>query len=326
MTLSRTFSGIGQLELEHARAVVGQYLSPTPLVRYHRAPTEVPVYLKLESMQPGGSFKVRGALSAAAAYAAQGEPIVTASAGNHALGIAYAAEVLGIEATVVVPRTGSPAKIAALSDRGIRLVLEGADYDEAEAVALDLARAGARYVSAYNDPYVIAGQSTLVSELDDQVPCDEPSNSYTVAMGVGGGGLMAGVAIGAADSTRQVTVVGVETDQCRPVSTAVAAGRVVEVPVGDTIADGLLGNIEPNSITPRIAAETGVSFVVVDEVAIRQAVVELALAAGVVAEGSAAVALAALRRGVLTATQPTVLVVSGRNIAAPLFADLLGNR
>jgi threonine dehydratase len=110
------------------------------------------------------------------------------------------------------------------------------------------------------------------------------------------------------------------------VSTAVAAGRVVEVPVGDTIADGLLGNIESNAITPRIAAETGVSFVVVDEVAIRQAVVELALAAGVVAEGSAAVALAALRRGVLTATQPTVLVVSGRNIAAPLFADLLGNR
>jgi threonine dehydratase len=325
MTLSRTSSGIGQRELAHARAVVRRHLSPTPLVRYHHAPAEVPVYLKLESMQPGGSFKVRGALSAAAAYAAQGEPIVTASAGNHALGIAYAAEALGVEATVVVPRTGSPAKIAALSGRGIRLVLEGADYDEAEAVALDLAKAGARYVSAYNDPYVIAGQSTVVTELDEQVPCENAPNAYTVAMGVGGGGLMAGIAIGAADSARDVTVVGVETDQCRPVSTAVAAGRVVEVPVGDTIADGLLGNIEPDCITPRIAAETGVSFVVVDETAIRQAVVELALSAGVVAEGSAAVALAALRRGVLTATQPIVLVVSGRNIAAPLLSALIGD-
>jgi len=310
--------GIGEVELARAQEMVARHLRPTPLIRFHAARVDVPVYLKLETAQPGGSFKVRGAITAAAAYAAEGRAIVTASAGNHALGIAHAAEALGVEATVVVPRTASTAKVDALRGRGIRLVLEGKDYDEAEAAAKARAVDGVRYVSAYNDPFVIAGQSTVVCEIDEQLGAD-----YTVAMGVGGGGLMAGIALGARRSDRSITVVGVETDQCRAVSSAVDAGRVVQVRIGETIADGLVGNIEPSTITPVIAAETGVRFVAVDEPAIRRAVAELARAAGVVAEGSAAVGLAALRTGLLETAAPIVLVVSGRNIALSLLADIL---
>lgn len=310
--------GIGDAELAMARETVARHLRPTPLIRFHAFTGDVPVYLKLETAQPGGSFKVRGALAAAAAYAAGGRAIVTASAGNHALGIAYAAETLGVDATVVVPRTGSTAKIDALRGRGVRLVIEGKDYDEAEAVAKARAVGGVRYVSAYNDPFVIAGQSTAFGEIDDQLGMD-----CTVVMGVGGGGLMAGIALGARRSDHAISVVGVESDQGRAVSSAVAAGRVVPVPIGETIADGLVGNIEPSTITPIIAAETGVQFVAVDEPSIRHAVAELVRAAGVVAEGSAAVGLAALRAGMLETARPIVLVISGRNIATSLLADIL---
>jgi threonine dehydratase len=304
-------------DLEHAWDVVSRYLPPTPLIRLY-TDDDVPVYVKLETAQPMGSFKVRGALAASSVYGARGQSIITASAGNHALGVSYAAEVLGIDATVIVPRTGSPAKISVLRERPITLVLEGDTYDEAEAIAKERAVGDLRYVSAYNDPFVIAGQSTVVAEIDAQLDGD-----YTIVVGVGGGGLLSGVALGAARSTRDITVVGVESDQCRAVSSAVAAGHVVPVIVGESIADGLLGNIEPSTITPAIAAEAGVTFLHVDEASIRRAVRELAVGAGVVAEGSAAAGLAALRSGTITSDKPIVLVVSGRNIAAALLSEIL---
>ncbi|UMG92917.1 pyridoxal-phosphate dependent enzyme [Nocardioides sp. TF02-7] len=128
-------------------------LRPTPLL----PPEDGSPALKLETGQPTGSFKVRGALAALAAVG-RGTPVVTASAGNHALGVAYAASRLGLRATVVTASTASPAKVAAIRRRGVELVQVGTTYDDAEAHALDLAARGAHYVSAYNDPAVIAGQ------------------------------------------------------------------------------------------------------------------------------------------------------------------------
>ena len=188
--------------LDAAAAVIAGRLAPTPLVP---APALAPdAHLKLETLQPTGSFKVRGAL-AALAGAGPGARVVTASAGNHGLGVAWAAAALGVEAVVVVPETASPAKLAALAALPIEVVRHGRGYDEAEAHALALAAQGARYVSPYNDTDVIAGQATLGRELDAQLA----GAPVTVVCALGGGGLGSGLGLWAA-GRREATVVGVE--------------------------------------------------------------------------------------------------------------------
>jgi threonine dehydratase len=342
-------------DLDAAWGVITGHLRPTPLVPLRLDGIERPLWAKLETTQPTGSFKVRGALAACAAYGTSGERIVTASAGNHGLGIAYAATRLGIPATVVVPETASPAKVERLRRFGIDLRMLGADYDAAEAAALEIAAAGGRFVSAYNDPQVIAGQATVARELLDQIDqidqldqVDELASAdpVTVLVPVGGGGLVAGVSTVLAGRPGW-RVVGVEAEPSRAVSAALAAGRVVSVGIGPTIADGLAGNLEDGSITPRLIAATGTPVCAAPEAAIRAAVAELATGAGLVVEGSGAVGLAALRAGRLPAgtttagtltpddqstddqstdhepAGPIVLLLTGRNIAAPLLAQVI---
>ncbi|MGA8047827.1 MAG: pyridoxal-phosphate dependent enzyme [Dermatophilaceae bacterium] len=309
-------------QLAAAYDVVSAHLERTPVVPLRLTGIAGPLLGKLDTMQPTGSFKVRGALAACAAYAAEGARIVTASAGNHGLGIAYAATRLGVPATVVVPETASPAKVAALRGFDIDLRQIGRSYDEAESAALEIARNTGRFVSAYNDPHVIAGQATLARELLDQV------EAATVLVPVGGGGLAAGNARMLAGRPGW-RVVGVEAARSPVVSSAIAAGHVVPVEVGETIADGLAGNIEPDSITPGLLAATNIPVCGAPEPAIRAAVAQLATEAGLVVEGSGAVGVAALREGLITddgdAESPgvTVVLLTGRNIATGLFCDLL---
>ena len=308
-------------QLAAAYDVVSAHLERTPVVALRLSGIAGPVLAKLETMQPTGSFKVRGALAACAAYAAEGARIVTASAGNHGLGIAYAATRLGVPATVVVPETASPAKVAALRGFDVDLRQIGSSYDEAESAALDLARADGRFVSAYNDPHVIAGQATLARELLDQV---EPA---TVLVPVGGGGLAAGTARVLAGRPGW-HVIGVEAARSPVVSSAIAAGRVVPVDVGDTIADGLAGNIEPGSITPGLLADTNTPVCGAPEPAIRSAVAQLATEAGLVVEGSGAVGVAALQEGIVErgageGSSVNVVLLTGRNIATGLLCELL---
>ena len=276
--------------------------------------------LKLESLQPTGSFKVRGALAALAAAPA-GVPLITASAGNHALGVAFAARALSRQATVVVAENASPAKVDRLRRWDVELVQTGTSYDEAEAYARQVAdRGAALYVSPYNDPHVIAGQSTIGAELDDQLP-----GPLTVVCGVGGGGLAAGLGLWAADRP-EVRVVGVEAAASTAVSAAVAAGRQVPVHVEPTLADGMAGNIEPGSITVDLVARHVDTLVTVSELEIRAALRYLAAERGYLAEGSGAAALAAVLAGSVTAHGRVVAVVSGRNIALPVLASVLAER
>lgn len=302
--------------LEHARTVVRAHLAPTPLVRVDLSGFDAPAYLKLESTQPTGSFKVRGALAAVAASAGDGLPVVTASAGNHGLGIAFAATRLDARATVVVPGNASSAKVEALRRFDIDLRLVGDSYEAAEEVALSLARqASTTFVSAYTHPDVIAGQATVVEEVADQL--DGP---FRIVVPVGGGGLAAGTALGAPG---RAVVVGVEARASRAVSASVRAGRIIAVDVGPTIADGLAGNVAPDTVTPDILRRYGVQMTDADEAAVHAAVRELALSHGIVAEGSAAVGIAAAAAGDIPADRPAVFVITGRNIAADRLAGLL---
>jgi threonine dehydratase len=302
-------------DLPPAWDTVRRYLPPSPIDRGVSA-VRPDVALKLESLQPTGSFKVRGALAALASLDPH-RPVVTASAGNHALGIAYAAAVLDRRATVVTSTLASPAKVAAIRRFDVELVQVGTTYDDAERHALELAADGAEFVSPYNDPRVIAGQATIGAELADQIP-----GPLTVVCGVGGGGMASGIGLWASTQPG-IRVVGVEVGASMAVSAAVAAGRVVPVEIGDTIADGMGGNIEPGSVTVPLVTRYVERLVSVSEAETRAALRYLAHDRGIVAEGSGAVPVAAVLTGKIPDDRPVVVVVSGRNLTPALLTDVL---
>jgi threonine dehydratase len=310
---TRAVAAPSRADLDTAAAVVAARLAPTPLVP---APALGDgVHLKLETLQPTGSFKVRGAL-AALSRAGDVGPVVTASAGNAGLGIAWAASVLGVHATIVVAETASPAKVAALRALPVELIQHGADYDEAEAHALSLG--GATYVSSYNDTGVIAGQSTIGRELDRQLP-----GPVTVAAPLGGGSLASGLGLWASGGAG-ARVVGVEAERSPAMSTALAAGRIVPVDVGDTLADGVAGNLEPGAVTFELVRDHVEAVVQASEPEIEEAIRFLARAHGIVAEGAGATAVAAVMTGrVQRGDEPLVVVVTGRNIALARLAAVL---
>nr|WP_241756168.1 pyridoxal-phosphate dependent enzyme [Actinomadura sp. RB99] len=266
----------------------------------------------METFQPTGSFKVRGALAAVAALP-DGTPAVTASAGNHGLGMGYAAARSGADVTVVVSRRASPVKVDRIGAFPVRLVLHGDTYDEAEAHAMTLP---GHYVSPYNDPAVIAGQGTIGRELDAQA--DGP---LTVIAPVGGGGLLAGLSLWARERGG-VRIVGVESAVSRGVSASVAAGRVVEVEVGETFADGLPGNLEAGCVTPEVIGADA-ALTAVTDAEIRTALRWLFAEHGLVAEGAGAAGVAAVLAGKVEITGRPVVVVSGRNITLPAYTDAL---
>lgn len=324
-------------ELEAAWDVVSSTLDPTPLLA-----TDLPSpfgdlasWLKVETLQPTGAFKVRGALAALRTLPA-GTRAVSASAGNHALGMAWASNETGVPVTVVTPQNASAAKITVLEamtrrpGSQVTLTQHGLSYDEAETYARGLAATDpdACYVSAYSDYAVIAGQATVGRELDRTFPPDEP---LTVVAPLGGGGLASGLALWAGPRPH-THIVAVEAERSMAASTAAAAGRIVPVTVGDTIADGLAGNLEPGSPTPAVlgeGAEAGrVGFAAVSEEELGAAVRWLFRAHGLVAEGAGAAGVAAVLAGKpatsgVSPSAPLVVLITGRNITAERYARIL---
>jgi len=299
-------------DLELVWQTVHSVLEPTPLVSSPIAPNG---FLKLETFQPTGAFKVRGGLAGVSTLQPD-QRAVTASAGNHGLGVAWASVRLGRRATVVVPEHSSVAKVAALRTYPIELVEHGADYETAEKYALRLAASdGASYLSPYNDPFVIAGQATIGCELDAQA-----LGELTVVAPVGGGGLLSGLALWA-KSRPGVRLAGVESSESRGIAAAVAAGHIVHVPVGDTIADGLAGNLEPGSVTVGLIA--GAQLVAVDDDELRAAMRWMFSNHGLVTEGAGAAGVAAVLGGKIDIAGRLVVVITGRNITADRFAKVL---
>ena len=301
-------------EVHRAARFIAGTLPPSPLAAPVGASSPV---LKLEGLQPTGSFKVRGALAALESL----EPdraVITASAGNHALGIAYAATRLCRQATVVTSTTAAEAKIAAIRRFPVELVQVGNSFDDAENWALHLADCGDyHYVSAYNDPYVIAGQASIGFELDKQL-----EGSLTVVCGVGGGGLASGLGLWA--STRaDVRVIGVESAASTALSASIQAGRQISMNIGPTLADGLAGNIEHGSVTIDLVGRYVHDLVTVSEDEISSAIRYLAFERGIVAEGAGAVSVAAVLAGRVCDTAKTVAVVSGRNISSAKLSSII---
>ncbi|HXE79817.1 MAG TPA: threonine/serine dehydratase [Vicinamibacterales bacterium] len=269
------------------------------------------VLLKLESLQVTNSFKARGAANAVLQLLQPGSLIVAASGGNHGRAIAWAAERFGHRAIVFTPRTAPRAKTDAIRSHGADLRANAASYDEAEAQALHAAaELGATYISPYNHPHVIAGGGTVAAELFDQDPALD-----AIIVPIGGGGLISGIAIAAKELWRTIRVIGVEAEASAAFTAALAAGRPVEITVGRTVADGLGGNVERDTMTWPIIRDLVDQVVTVREEDLVAAMRHLAEIEHIVAEGAGAVALAAIRSGrVDVSGQRVAVLVTGGNV------------
>ena len=279
------------------------------------------VFLKLESLQPTFSYKIRGATNAVLRLHESGDPrpIVTASAGNHGRAMAHAAKAVGRPLRVYIAAGAPRVKIEAIRNAGAELV-ECADYDEAERMAKEHgARGDAVFISPYAHPDVIAGAGTVALEII----ADDP-NVDTIVAAVGGGGLISGIALAAGPS---ISVVGVEVSASTPLTASLAAGRIVPIHVGDTIADGLIGNLDPDTPTFDIIREHVRTIVVVEEDEVLDALRGAVHEERLVLEGAAAVAIAAVaRRRIDLRGRRAAVVVSGANIDWLRFVSVVRPR
>jgi len=295
-------------DLLRARGRVTRFLSETPCLRARRRPA----WLKLENLQATGTFKVRGALNAVAIQCEQGDrrPVVTASAGNHAQGLAWAAREHGVAAQVVVPAQAPRAKLRGCRALGADVVVGGTSFEACWQEAQRLARErGAHLVHAFDDADVIAGQSTLAWELLRFQP-------DVVLAPVGGGGLAAG--LGLVLRTHGIKLVGVQVEGLDGLVRALEGRPPLPSPLPASVADGLRVP-GPGVLTTALCREVLDDLIVVSEAETRAAVVELAVEEKVVAEGAGAVAYAALAH--VRATNP-LAIVSGGNIDGSLLGAL----
>ncbi|EMM77355.1 threonine ammonia-lyase [Leptospira santarosai] len=294
--------------LEQAFKTVSEYLNPSPLIPLPKLGNNI--WLKLETLRPSGSFKIRGAIYALSSIPKE-KNIVTCSAGNHGLAVAEMAKTLGRSVTIVVSENASPKKIELLKQKADKLIVYGASYDDAEEYSRKLAEeSGAIYLSPYNDPDVILGQATIGMEILQKI-----SGPITVVCSVGGGGLAAGIAMAFSERTGCKTI-GVEALNSAPMRIAIANGKTTYIDIQDTIADGLAGNLEPGSITVELLSKYNTEMETASEEEIYNAMRYLASNYGLVAEGAGATAFAAILSGKISLTNenPVVIVVSGRNI------------
>jgi threonine dehydratase len=294
-------------------ALIRPYLRCTPVISTDRADFGLPagpLALKLEQLQHSGSFKARGAFANLLLRDVPAAGVAAASGGNHGAAVAYAAGILGVPARIFVPEVSSAAKISRIRGYGADLVIEGATYSDALAVSQQwVAASGAMPVHAFNQAETVLGAGTLGLELRRQA-----AGATTVLAGVGGGGLLSGIAT-ACDG--EVRVVGVEPEGAPTMTEALAAGRPVDAATGSVAVDSLAPR-RVGELTFSLVSQRVHSVVLVSDEAILQAQQALWDTLRVVAEPGGCAALAALLSGryVPEPGESVAVVVSGANTTA----------
>jgi threonine dehydratase len=292
-----------------AKRIAGRVVeSPCPASIPLSEATGLTVFCKLEYLQRTGSFKERGALNALLLLspAQRKAGVIAASAGNHALGVAYHAQILNIPATVVMPRFAPLTKVMNCRRLGATVVLDGANIAEAKSRADEIAAAqGLTYINGYDDPAIIAGQGTIGLEIAAQVPQVE-----AIIVPIGGAGLIAGVALALKTLKPKVKIIGVEPERAASFTAALAAGKPVAIEMKPTLADGLsVPKVGENAF--RIARDLVDRTVLVREHDLALAVLRLMELEKAVVEGAGAAPLAACLAGL-------VPELKGKNVVLPL--------
>lgn len=311
-------------DIQAARNILRDVLIATPILPDERlgAELDAKVFLKAECTQRGGSFKVRGAYNTIRQLTAEerARGVVTHSAGNHAQGVALAARIYNIPATIVMPEHAPLTKVTATRRLGANVVLSGATFDDAGATARKLqAERGLTYVHAFNDERVIAGQGTLGLEIAEALP-----DLGLLVVPIGGGGLISGIAIAVKALCPDTRIVGVQAAGCASLPESLARGEPVTIPTARTIADGIAVK-RPGELTLPIIRELVDEIVLVDDDEIARGIAHAAQNVKLVVEGAGVAGLAALLAGKVTPSpgQTVCTVLAGGNIDGNLLARVI---
>lgn len=301
------------IEAARKRIADAVYYSPCPPSIPLSEITGMKIFCKLDNLQRTGSFKERGARNALAQLSSdqQKRGVIAASAGNHAQALAYQGSLLGIPATVVMPKFAPLIKVSTCQQLGATVVLHGEGFGDAKARAHEIAtEKGLAYIDGYDDPAIIAGQGTMALEIVQQIP-----DLDAVIVPVGGAGLLAGVSLALKTLQPTVKIVAVEAENVASFSAALQAGRPTKITMRPTLADGLaIPEVGANAF--QIARPLVDVTVTVTEEEIAQAILRLVELEKSVVEGAAATPLAACMSGKLEelSDKRVVLLLCGGNI------------
>jgi len=314
---------ISVLDVWHAKRRIDSHIVHTPFLQSTvlSADLGLDVWFKLENLQATGSFKARGALNTLLTLSESDKArgVITASAGNHAQGVCYAARILGVSALIVVPESAPQTKKDGIRRLGGELIEYGANYDEAEQYAVRRCRETNRvFVHGFESAPIVAGQGTVAIEMLLEQP-----DIDTLLVPAGGGGLICGIALVAKSINPAIRVIGVQSHASPPWYYAFHAGKIVDVAYQDSLADGLHGGIGVANF--HLARTLVDDFVLVDEADIARAMCWMATYHHQMIEGSAAVGIAALQSGAYAAKahEKVACVISGGNVDAHKLAKLL---
>lgn len=313
-------------DVQEARETIKDIVKKTDLLESVKLSqkTGANVYYKCENLQKTGSFKVRGACNKIASLTEQEKAngVIASSAGNHAQGVALGAKMSGIKATIVMPATAPLAKVTATRGYGAEVILEGLVYDDAYAKAVEVQKeTGATFLHPFNDKYVMAGQGTIALEIFEQLD----NNVDTIVCPIGGGGIIAGIAVAAKALNPNVKIVGVQTANIPSMKASMENGEVTTAFNATTIADGIAVKT-PGDQTFEIIKELVDEVIVVEENEIAQGMLFLLENQKLVSEGSGAVSTAALLSGkyVPAEGENVVCVISGGNVDVNTLYRVIG--
>ncbi|WP_244851041.1 hydroxyectoine utilization dehydratase EutB [Caballeronia sp. SL2Y3] len=317
-------SALSLADVYRARQRIAGRALVTPLVQSASLSevAGVPVHLKLETLQPTGSFKLRGATNALAQIADEGcKRVVTASTGNHGRAVAHAARALGIEAAVCMSSLVPKNKVDAVAALGARVVIAGKSQDDAQLEAQRLAREeGYAFVPPFDDARVIAGQATIGLEILEALP-----DVAAIVVPLSGGGLFSGVAFAAKRIQPATEMIGVSMQRGAAMHASLKAGAPVYVDELETLADSLGGGVGlDNQHTFAMTRELIDRVILLDEVSIAAGIAHAYRQERLVVEGAAAVGIAAVLDGEVRSRGPIVIVVSGCNIDIDTHRRLIG--
>ncbi|WP_062389001.1 threonine ammonia-lyase [Demequina iriomotensis] len=310
-----------------ARALAGvAQRTPVDTATYLSELHGAPVHLKLENLQRTGSFKLRGATYRLSrlTHEERARGVVAASAGNHAQGVAFAAQQLGVEATIFMPLGAPVPKLLATRGYGATVITDGATVEDCLALAAEhAARTGAVMIHPFDHPDVIAGQGTIALEILAEVP-----DADTLVVPIGGGGLIAGVAVAAkaiaAQRGRDIRIIGVQAAATAAFPPSLEAGHPVTIERGGTIADGI-AVVRPGDHTFPIVRDLVDHVVTVEEDALARAVLTLLERMKLVVEPAGAAPVAAVLEGLIEPRGATVALVSGGNIDPLLLQRIVAH-
>lgn len=313
-------------DIEKARDIIKNIVKKTDILESTKLSdlTGANIYYKCENLQKTGSFKIRGACNKIANLTEEekSKGVIASSAGNHAQGVALGAKMNGIEATIVMPQTAPLAKVTATKSYGANVVLEGLVYDDAYAKAVELQKeSGATFLHPFNDEYVMAGQGTIALEIFEQMN----NKVDTILCPIGGGGMIAGIAVAAKALNPNVKIIGVQTSNIPSMYESVRLGRVTTAFKSTSVADGISVKTV-GDLTFNIVRNLVDEIVLVDEDEIAEGLLFLMENQKVVAEGSGAVTTAAILSGKYTPkeNENVVCIISGGNIDVNTLSKIIG--